>query len=86
MSSKLSGCMSRSRAHAAAVELEDPEGVAAPQQLVGRRVGHVLGQGVEVDVLAAVGLRMLASASSRIVRLRRPRKSILTRPRDSQLG
>jgi hypothetical protein len=46
-------------AHAATVELEDPEGVAAPQQLVGRLVGHVLGQGVEVDVLAPVGLHVL---------------------------
>ena len=40
----------------AAVELEDAEGVAAAEQLVGGRVGHVLGQRVQVDVLVAVGL------------------------------
>ena len=47
------------RAHAAAVELEDAEGVAAREQVVGRLVGHVLGQGVEVDVLAAVDLHVV---------------------------
>ena len=46
------------RAHAAAVELEDAEGVAAREQVVGGLVGHVLGQRVEVDVLAAVALHV----------------------------
>ena len=45
-------------AHAAAVELEDAEGVAPGQQVVGGLVGHVLRQGVEVDVLAPVALHV----------------------------
>jgi hypothetical protein len=68
-----------------AVELEHPEGVAAGQQLEGRRVVQGLGERVEVDLSPRLA-SMLAIASSRMVRLRRPRKSILTSPSFSQLG
>ena len=47
------------RAHAAAVELEDAEGVAATEQVVGGAVVEGLGQLVEVDVLVAVELDVL---------------------------
>ena len=50
------------RAGAAAVE-EDAQGVALGQHLVGLGVGHVLGEGLEVDVLPAVG----ADVGDRIV-------------------
>ena len=46
-------------AGAAAVELEHPERVAALQDLVGLGVGHVLGQDLEVDLLAPVGADVL---------------------------
>ncbi len=56
MSSKLSGCIERSSARiGAAVELEDAEGVAAGQQLVGRLVSSSV-EVLEDDRLAAVGL------------------------------
>ena len=47
--------LAQQRPGAPAVELEHPERVAAPEDLVGLGVGHVLGQRLEVDVVAAVG-------------------------------
>ena len=69
------------RAHRAAVELEHAERVAAGQQLVGRLV--VERQRPRARRRAAVGLDVL-QAVVETVRLRRPRKSILSRPRVSQ--
>ena len=55
MSSKRVGLhAAQQRAHRAAVELEDAEGVAALEQLVRRRVGQL--ELLEHDLLAAVGL------------------------------
>ncbi len=46
--------LAQQRAHAAAVELEDAEGLPAGQELVGGLVRHVVDEGVEVEVEAAV--------------------------------
>ena len=69
-------------AHRPAVELEHPERLAAGQQLVGGLV--VEPEVVEVERFGLPLSAMLFSASSMIVRLRRPRKSIFSRPRVSQ--
>ena len=82
MSSKLSGRIWRSSDRMrAAVELEHAQGVAAAEQLVGRRV--VERRPPRSRSAALPFISMFSSASSRIVRLRRPRKSILIRPRAS---
>ena len=82
MSSNDVGCISRSSERiGAAVELEHAERVAAAEQLVGR-----LGRRGRASSRTTVSPRlawMLARQSSSTVRLRRPRKSIFSRPSDS---
>ena len=85
MSSKLSGFISRSSERMrAAVELEDAEGVAAAEQFVGGLV--VQREAQQVDAARPWFFSIAATASAMIVRLRRPRKSIFSRPRPSQVG
>ena len=68
--------------HAARFELEHRGGLAALQQLVGRRVVHR--QRGDVERRLALALRaaalMIFTAQSMIVSVRRPRKSNFTRP------
>ena len=84
MSSKLSGRISRS-SDCIAVELEDVEGAAAGEQVVG--VLSVRFSLTSSRSMASLPLMtMLRSASSITVRLRRPRKSIFSRPSVSQVA